>query len=51
MPALMAVQPSRNAVAPVAQAFELLVTGMPVIPISWSTRWPTMAAACIRLPL
>jgi hypothetical protein len=30
MPALMPIQPSRNAVAPVAQAFEVLITGMPV---------------------
>ena len=36
---------SRNAVEPVAQAFETLITGMPVWPICCKMRWPFMALA------
>ena len=36
---------------PVAQALATLMTGMPVWPISFRMRWPTMALAWYRLPL
>ena len=39
----IAIQASRNAEAPVAQALEMLVTGMPVWPISRMIAWPVMS--------
>ena len=41
---------SRNAEEPVAQALATFNTGMPVCPISWRMRWPTMALAWNRHP-
>jgi hypothetical protein len=41
---------SRNAVAPVAQAFAQFTTGMPVWPICRRMRWPIIALAWYRLP-
>ena len=49
-PALMAMDTDRTAVAPVAQALATLNTGMPVWPICFWMRWPTMAPASLRLP-
>ena len=49
MPALMAIQPSRNAVAPVAQALVQLTTGMPVWPISCNVRCPVMGSPILPL--
>jgi len=42
---LIAIHASRKAVAPVAQAFATLTTGMPVWPISCRMRCPTIAPA------
>jgi hypothetical protein len=47
---LIDIHAPRSAVAPVAHALALFVTGIPVWPISWRMRWPTIPDACIRFP-
>ena len=44
-PALMAINTVRTAVAPVAHALATLYTGIPVWPICFCSRWPSMAFA------